>query len=164
MSEVKTHWKSLQEGREYLGHWDFQPGEEKTLTIKEVKKELVYDPSTREKEPATVGYFQDAAVKPMILNSTNQAMIEKVTGSPYIEDWAGEEIVLHVEKVQAFGERRDAIRVMNRKPIKIECEGCGKLIKYAAGKRPDQLAEISMRNTGKKLCLECMRKWKEENS
>ena len=43
MSE-KTHWKKLN-NPDYLGSYAFQPGEEKTVTIKEVKREMVFNPS-----------------------------------------------------------------------------------------------------------------------
>ena len=36
----KTHWKKLTNPN-YLGSWDFQPGEIRTLTIKEVREEPV---------------------------------------------------------------------------------------------------------------------------
>ena len=60
----------------------------------------------------------------------------------------------------------DAIRVRNQKPddsIYI-CEECGTELKPAAGKQPSELAEISKRNTGRILCLVCMKKAKEEGN
>ena len=44
----KTHWKKLTNPN-YLGSYAFQPGEEKTVTIKEVKRELVHNPGTARK-------------------------------------------------------------------------------------------------------------------
>ena len=76
--ETKTHWKKLN-NPDYLGSYAFQPGEEKTLTIKEVKRELVYNPSGSGKEECTVVYFQED-VKPLILNATNAKTITKVWG------------------------------------------------------------------------------------
>lgn len=55
MSE-KTHWKKLT-SPDYLGSYAFQPGEEKTVTIKDVKRETVYNPSSSGKEECTVAYF-----------------------------------------------------------------------------------------------------------
>ena len=59
MSE-KTHWKKWTNPN-YMGSYAFQPGEEKTLTIKEVKRELVYNPSGSGKEECTVAYFVETA-------------------------------------------------------------------------------------------------------
>ena len=42
--ETKTHWKLLTSPN-YLGSYAFQPGEEKIVTIKEVKLETVTDPN-----------------------------------------------------------------------------------------------------------------------
>jgi len=47
----------------------------------------------------------------MILNKENMKLIQKVTGTPYIEQWEGKVITLHVVPVRAFGETVDAVRV-----------------------------------------------------
>ena len=65
----KTHWKKYT-NPDYLGAYAFQPGEEKTVTIKEVKRELVFNPSGSGKEECTVAFFVED-VKPLILNKTN---------------------------------------------------------------------------------------------
>ena len=41
---------------------------------------------------------------------------------------------------------------------------CGALIKPAAGRTIEELAEISKRNTGRVLCVSCMKKAKEEQN
>ena len=105
---MKTHWKKLQ-NPDYLGAWDFQPNEIKTLTIKLVKMEKVTG-SGGKKEDCAVCHFQEQT-KPMILNVTNSKAIEKRTQSAYIEDWAGCKIAVRTEKVNAFGDMVDAVRV-----------------------------------------------------
>jgi hypothetical protein len=45
------------------------------------------------------------------MNSTNLKTIHKTLGTPFIEDWVGKKIELSVEKVKAFGEIHDALRV-----------------------------------------------------
>lgn len=92
----KTHWKKYN-NPDYLGAYAFQPGEEKTVTIKEVKREMVFNPSGSGKEECTVAHFVED-VKPLILNVTNCKTISKVWGTPYIEDWAGRKITLKVKK------------------------------------------------------------------
>ena len=149
--ETKTHWRKLT-NPDYLGSYAFQPGEEKTLTMKEVKRELVYNPSGSGKEECTVVYFEED-VKPLILNATNAKMISKVWGTPYIEDWPGHKIILKVKKISAFGEMVDAVRVSPDRPAEevIVCETCGAVI-------TPKIAEMSQKRFGKKLCVDCGRK------
>lgn len=154
----KTHWKKLT-NPDYLGAYAFQPGEEKTLTIKEVKRELVYNPSGSGKEECTVAYFVEP-VKPLILNVTNCKTITKVWGTPYIEDWGGLRITLKVKKISAFGEMVDAVRVANERPAEetIICEACGKPVMPAAGRSAKQIIAATKNKCGKALCLDCARK------
>lgn len=156
--ETKTHWKKLN-NPDYLGSYAFQPGEEKTLTIKEVKRELVYNPSGSGKEECTVVYFQED-VKPLILNATNAKTITKVWGTPYIEDWPGHKIILKVKKISAFGEMVDAVRVSAERPANeiIICEACGKPIMSAMGHTAEEIAQMSLAKYGKKICIECAKK------
>lgn len=154
----KTHWKKLN-NPDYLGAYAFQPGETKTVTIKEVRRQMVYNPSGGGQEECTVAYFVED-VKPLILNVTNCKMITKVWGSPYIEDWAGRRITLRVKKISAFGEMVDAVRVSGERPADeaILCEACGAEIKPAAGKTAKMIADATRTRYGKALCMECARK------
>lgn len=160
----KTHWKKLN-NPDYLGSYAFQPGEEKTVTIKEVKREMVFNPSGGGKEECTVAYFNEA-IKPLILNTTNCKTISKVWGTPYIEDWKGLRITLRVKKVSAFGEMVDAVRVSPERPAdeQILCEACGNSIPPAEGHTAQEIAQVTMTQFGKRLCLECARKIKEETN
>jgi hypothetical protein len=109
---MKTHFKRLK-NPDFLGSWDLadQNGnfKNKILTIKEVKKQMVHDGKGNQEECITV-HFQES--KPMIMNSTNLKTINKTMGTPYIEDWVGKKIEITVEKVRAFGEVHDALRVI----------------------------------------------------
>ena len=147
----KTHWKKWNNPN-YLGSYAFQPGEEKTLTIKEVKREIVQNQNG--KEECTVAHFVED-VKPLILNTTNCKTITKVWGTPYIEDWAGRKITLKVKKISAFGEMVDAVRVANERPadeIPV-CNVCGKQIQPMPGRTALAVAKAT---NGK--CLECAKK------
>lgn len=152
----KTHWKKLTSPN-YLGSWSFQPGEEKTVTIKEVKREIVTNQNG--KEECTVAYF-DEDVKPLILNKTNCDMIARVWGTPYIEDWSGRRIALKVKKISAFGEMVDAVRVSKDRPTDeaIICEVCGKAIEPAAGKTAKAIAMATKAKYGKAMCIACAKK------
>jgi hypothetical protein len=154
----KTHWKKLT-NPDYLGSYAFQPGEEKTVTIKEVKREMVFNPSNGSKEECTVAYFVED-LKPLILNTTNCKTIARVWGTPYVEDWAGRKITLKVKKVSAFGEMVDAVRVSGERPTDeiVFCELCGNAIRPAAGKTAQEIAKMSLSKYGKKICIDCAKK------
>ena len=145
----KTHWKKLTNPN-YLGSWSFQPGEEKTVTIKEVKQEIVKNQNGSEE--CTVVYFEED-IKPLILNKTNAEMIAKVWGTPFIEDWKGLQIILKVKKVSAFGEMVDAVRVANTRPTNeiLTCESCGKPVS-------ERVAAATKNKLNKILCADCARK------
>lgn len=145
----------------FLGGWTFEDGD-KTLTIKSVGEEEMYDAETGGKKKALVLRFDELDL-PMVLNVTNAETIAAVTGSDRLADWIGKQIIVGTSRVKAFGKIHDAIRVRPDKPDDTVyiCEDCGNVILPAAGKMPSQLAEISKRNTGRVLCLACMRKAKE---
>jgi trans-2-enoyl-CoA reductase len=43
-------------------------------------------------------------------------VIEKVAGTPYLEDWHGTRVYVVVERIKAFGEMVDALRIKSEKP------------------------------------------------
>lgn len=108
----KTHFKKLK-NPDYLGSWDLADENgnfrNKAVTITKVTKKMVHDGRGGQEECVTVDFNE---CKPMIMNSTNLKTIYKVLNSPYIEDWFGRKIELTVEKVKAFGEIHDALRVV----------------------------------------------------
>ncbi|MBQ6436759.1 hypothetical protein IJJ27_04380 [bacterium] len=104
----KTHWKKLTNPN-YLGSWDIPQGGELVVTIKQVVQEKVM--STRGEQEDCIVAKLDGGFKPLILNATNCKTIAKLCESNFIEDWAGHRIVLITQKVRAFGEVVDAIRV-----------------------------------------------------
>lgn len=128
--DEKTHWKK-NFNYNYLGSYSLNEGQEVVLTIVDVKKELVTS-STGQKEECTVAYFKEAVngeKKPMILNKTNCKIIEKVYGTPYIEEWKGKAVCIYTENVKAFGEYVDALRIKPSIPQKKKIEltpGCDK--------------------------------------
>jgi hypothetical protein len=112
---MKTHFKKLRNPN-YIGSWDLYDENGKpreiVVTITKAVKELVYGGDGKQEECSVV-YFKE--VKPMVANATNLKMIAKVTGSPFIEEWAGKQVRLCVKQVRAFGETHDAIRVKDEK-------------------------------------------------
>lgn len=109
MAQQKTHWKQFH-NPDYIGAYALNPNEEIVLTIRNAGTEEVIG-SNGKKETCMIVRFTEKGIKPLICNVTNSKMIAKVTGSPYVEDWAGHKIQLYAAKVNAFGEEVEAIRV-----------------------------------------------------
>lgn len=152
----KTHWKKL-ENPNYLGSYALEPGKDLVVQIKSVAQEEVYNPTNQKKETCTVAHFVEP-VKPMILNVTNCKTISKLYSTPYIEDWAGKYISIYIAKVNAFGEKVDALRIRTKAPTieTFTCSDCKKRIADTVQKTAKELAEISKRNCGRVLCISCM--------
>ena len=111
---TKTHFKKLQ-NPDYLGAYDFNDGEQRIATIKDVKQGIIK--SERGDESEIVISFVEP-FKPMIINATNAKMIAKIRGSNYIEDWKGVQFYIVVKKVKAFGDVVDALRISADKIVK----------------------------------------------
>ena len=112
--ENKTHYKRLR-NPSYIGSYELMTGHEPielVVTIEKSVKEMVQNGD--KKEEAMVIYLKGQ--KPMIVNSTNAKSITAALESPFIEDWAGRQITLHVVKIKAFGETVDALRVRKEAP------------------------------------------------
>ena len=116
--ETKTHFKKLRNPN-FIGGWDLLDGD-KTVTITKVTKEMVHDGKGGQSECCTV-HFNEC--KPMVANSTNLKRIAKLLGSPFVEDWTNKRITLTTEKVKAFGEVHDAVRVSTKPVTKSKLEG-----------------------------------------
>lgn len=150
-----THWKQLT-NPDYLGAYSLDEGQELIVTIQSVRNEMVTGPDGK-KEECVVAHFAERNVKPMILNVTNMKMITKLSGTPYIEKWAGLKIKLHSEKVKAFGEVVDALRVCSELPTeeKFYCADCKKEIQGFGNKSAQWVASHTYKNYGVSLCSEC---------
>lgn len=114
-TQTLTNWRKLT-NPDYLGAYDFQPGEERIVTIKEVKREMVK--SDRGSEECTVVHFVEN-YKPMIMNVTNCKMLTKVCDTPYIEQWSGKSFKIVVAKIKAFGDIVDALRIKQEKILPV---------------------------------------------
>lgn len=98
----------------YIGGWTFADGD-KVLTIKDVISANVKNEKNQQGEEKLCVVFAELD-KPMVLNSTNNDTITRVIGSPMFEDWIGHRIKVGTEKVRAFGDVWDAVRVRDEKP------------------------------------------------
>ena len=148
MSE--THWKKLTNPN-YLGAYAFAPGEEKIVSIDYVAQESVIGAEGKT-DTCIVAHL--IGEKPLILNKTNCKAISRLLKTPYIEEWDGHKIVLAVQTVKAFGEEVEAVRVKPKLPGEI-CGKCGKEIRAGSGHSAAEVAELSLKKYGMKMCLEC---------
>jgi hypothetical protein len=157
MSETLTHWKKLM-NPDYLGSYALEPGQDLIATIKSVGNEEVTGTDGK-KEICSVIHFTEN-VKPMILNATNNKTIAKLFKTPYIEQWTGRKIQIYTEKVKAFGEVWDALRIRPYLPVDKEliCADCGKQIEGFGGRTADVIAKYTLKSYGRCLCSECATK------
>jgi hypothetical protein len=108
--ETLTHWKKVR-NPDYLGSYAMPPdGSEIILTISKAQKESVAGTDGK-KEDCLVIHFAEPGWKPMILNSTNAKVIQRLAGTPYIERWGGTRVQIYTAKVKAFGDVHDALRI-----------------------------------------------------
>lgn len=156
----KTHWKKCVSDSAYIGEADFQPGEEKIVTIAKVVSSEKVQTAEGSSEKAVVHF--EGGVKPMILNVAKSKAITKVVGSPFFEDWPGHSIQLYVEpNIRAFGEVVNAVRVRPRKPVikqAVKCADCGEGVRDAAGKGADYIVQGTKKTYGAALCWNCASK------
>ena len=154
---MPTHWKKLTNPN-YLGAYSIENGEDLILTIKYVQEEKVIGPDGK-KDDCVVCHFSEN-VKPMILNATNMKTITKLYKTPYIEEWTGKKIQIGIEKVKAFGDVVEALRVRKVVP-KVEpeklpkCEKCGTDIHPMGNMTAEELAVYTRGKYGKSLCSAC---------
>jgi hypothetical protein len=114
-----THWKN-QFNYDYLGSYSLKDGKDVVLTMQATTREMVVGGDGKKKE-CFVCHFKEKAdwIKPMILNRTNCKTIEKIYGTPYIEEWNGKQITIYIAKnIKAFNDVVDALRIRPQKPQK----------------------------------------------
>ena len=107
-----THWKKLV-NTDYIGAYSLTPGQDLTVTILSVGRELVTGTGGK-KEECTVAKLKGQ--KPFIINRTNAKTISQVHGTPFIEEWAGKQITLYVSTTKVAGEEVECLRVRKQKP------------------------------------------------
>lgn len=158
----KTHWNTIVDSK-YLSGEEII-GTKPIFTIHDFKREEVVGDGGR-KESCGVLYWREN-VKPMIVNLTNVKQISKLFGSPYKEDWQGKQIQLTTEKVKAFGQLWNAIRICKElpaaqaAPIVPPCADCGEEIKPFDKYTAAQIAGNTAKRYGVPLCADCSGKRK----
>lgn len=144
----------------YLGSWDLDelPNRELTVTIEQIRDEEVV--AAGQKEICTVCHWTDKAYKPMILNVTNKKTICKLHKTKDTEKLKGKSVIIGIEKVKAFGDIYEALRIRPRMPqikaaVLPKCEGCGKDITAQGNMAPEQVAKYTKAKYGRCLCGAC---------
>lgn len=144
----------------YLGAWDLeeQPNREITLTIDFIRDEDVVANGT--KETVTAIHWTDKNYLPMIANVTNKKTLCKLYKTTDTEKLRGKAVLIGIEKVKAFGDVHDALRIRKRiLAVKSEaapkCEQCGKELTAYGNMTSDQVAAYTRKKYGRVLCTEC---------
>jgi hypothetical protein len=144
----------------YLGSWDLddQPNREVVLTIEKIVDESVV--ANGQKETCTVIHWTDKTFKPMITNITNKKTLCKLYKTKDTEKLRGKSVVIGIDRVKAFGDIHDALRIRSRIPeIKNapapKCENCGNPIAPSGKMNPEQVAAYTKSKYGKCLCGDC---------
>ena len=166
---TKTHWRKILT-TDYLAGADLDDGkgghQEIVLTIAKAVREKVKDQNGNE-ETCLVLHWNESA-KPMILNVTNSKTLAKLFKSDYIEDWAGKIVQIGTDKVRAFGEVHDALRIRPFPPKKQEpgptCSVCGKAITPVGKASVQDIVERSTAELGQSTCVACWNQIKAEEN
>ena len=144
----------------YLGSWDLDemPNKELTLTIEKIVDENVI--ADGRNDICTVVHWTDKNFKPMILNVTNKKRICKLYKTKETEKLKGKAVTIRTERVKAFGDVYDALRIKPIIPpsanaVLPKCEGCGKDITAAGNMTAEQVASYTKRKYSKAMCSEC---------
>lgn len=118
-NENKTHYRKAFNSP-YLSSADIV--EPVVLTVKSVT--LEDDKTKKTKDHFNTVYFVETEIrrgeklKPMILNATNSRTMKNLTGSAFIDDWAGTQITVYVDpNVRMMGETVEGLRISPEKPM-----------------------------------------------
>lgn len=150
----------------FLGSWDLEEliNHEVTLVIFDIKDESVV--TNGKEELCTVCYWENKEFKPMIFNITNKKMLCKLYKTKDTEKLKGKAVTIGIEKVKAFGEIYDALRIRNKIPQQnakiLKCENCGEAIKAFGNMSADQVFAYRKKRYGKALCDACAKAAVEE--
>ena len=97
----KTHWKKVVPNPNYLSEADFQKGEEKVVTIKNVVQRESVQTAEGKSDKAVV-HFAEPGIKPMVLNIDLSRLVAEAAGSDCLKDWIGVKIKLRSRREKAI--------------------------------------------------------------
>lgn len=113
---MKTHWKQLT-NPDYIGAYSLVDGKDLNVKIVKVVREMVTGANGK-KEECTVAHL--IGQKPFILNKTNCKTINKIAGTPFVEDWANLTITLFATTTNLKGETVECLRIRPVAPKQID--------------------------------------------
>jgi hypothetical protein len=153
----KTHWKNLTNPN-YLGGYSIPEGQDIIVTIDYVRREEITGTNGK-KEFEVVAHLKNG-VLPFILNKTNMKTIQKLYGSPYIEDWSGRAVQIYFDPTVKFGrETLGGLRIRpfvpKQEKIPLVCEDCGGAIVGTETFAAEKIAAHAYEKYGKALCISC---------
>jgi len=110
---AKTHYRKVFKS-DHLGQADLEDflesGSNLVFTICTVKQEIGAKVSGK-KINANIAYFHEK-IKPLVLNATNSKVLKSLSGSPFLEDWAGVTIQLYIDpNVKMKGDTVGGVRI-----------------------------------------------------
>lgn len=132
-------------------------GSERVVTIKDIDYRETFNQRNKTKEQKQSLILDEC--KPLVLNKTNTKTLIRLFGSDKPSACVGRKIILYTVECNVGGNPTTGIRIKEYSETK--CEDCGNIVKPAANKSVEELVEISKRNTGRVLCVACMKKAKE---
>ena len=138
------------------------PGASRVVTITDIDYKEAWNSKRNAKEMRQCLVF--AETKPLILNKTNARKLKEIfsPNEDKPENCIGKQIELYVVETTVGRAKTTGIRI--REHATEPCEDCGKPITPIMGYTVDETIQYSLKHTGKKLCLNCMRKWKQNNT
>ena len=156
----------------FLGSWDLYelPGQKLQVTIKAIREEAVENTKGQKEKKAVMHFVED--VKPMILNIENKKRLTKLFGTKNDAALVGKRIVIGYEKVKAFGDIHDALRIVPKlvqqqaaQPVVIcKCDSCKSDIQPVSGMTSEQVAAYTKKKYGAALCASCALQKKKEQA
>ena len=123
--ENKTHYRKVFKS-DHLSSYDLEDFLENGIPLEFTIKSVTQFEKTNDKNSGTkvagkmiganIAYFVEN-IKPMVLNAANSAIIAKLTGSSFVDDWKNVQIELYILKNIKFGkETVQGIRVKEEPP------------------------------------------------
>jgi len=155
---MKTHWKQLV-NPDYIGAYSLPEGKDMNVTIDKIVRELVTGTGGK-KEECTVAYLKNQ--KPFILNKTNCKTIQKITGTPYIEEWSGVTITIYAAVTKLKGEDVECLRIREKMPEKEELTPKSKRWSGAVQSVKQGTVNISQIEANFKISVEHLNQLKNE--
>lgn len=147
----------------FMGSWDLEelPNREIVLTIDFIRDEDVV--VNGQKETVTAIHWTDKNYAPMVANITNKKTLCKLYKTSDTEKLKGKSVAIGIERVKAFGDIHDALRIRKRIPAQAsgnipKCEQCGKELTAYGNMTAEQLAAYTKKKYGSVICADCATK------